>query len=98
MKTVLILSLVIAISMLTSVALPADFSQYSTEELAAMRGTMQNLTEEERADFRTEWQKRLQSMPLEDRQQYSRRPYNTGSQSGKGMMQRKRRGRGMRMR
>lgn len=49
-----------------------DYSKYSTEELAAMRGTLRNASVEERNAFRTEWQKRMQQMSSDQRQQYVR--------------------------
>ena len=48
MRRILIIILVIAFSMLTDNAFAADYSQYTTEELANMRGTMQDASEEER--------------------------------------------------
>ena len=48
----------------------ADYSSYSTQELAAMRGTLRNASPEERAAFRQEWQKRMQNMTPEERAQY----------------------------
>ena len=54
----------------------ADFSTYTTGELAAMRGTLRDAAPEERTAFREEWQKRIQSMTAEERQQYMGRPAN----------------------
>ncbi len=51
-----------------------DFSNYSTEELSEMRRTMRDASTEERAAFREEWQKRLNEMTEEERQQYMRGP------------------------
>lgn len=75
--------LLMAISCLAAAsAIAADYSSYSTEDLANMRGTMQNATIEERNAFHTEWQKRLQSMSLEERQKYAGRPANAPQSSG----------------
>ncbi len=48
----------------------ADYSNYSTEELANMRGTLSTATEQERNAFRAEWQKRMKSMTAEERLKY----------------------------
>jgi len=53
-----------------------DYSQYTTEELSKMRGTMRNASEEEREAFREEWQKRMQQMSPEERQKYVGPPAN----------------------
>ncbi len=72
---------------LSSMVMAADYSRYSTEELAAMRGTLRNLSAEEREAFRTEWQKRLQQMSPEERATYTRgngAGMGSGSCSGQG--------------
>jgi hypothetical protein len=76
-------------------AFSADYSRYTTEELSNMRGTMQNATNEERETFRAEWQKRLQNMTQEERQEYMGNPAKKGPGSGAGMMQNKGYGKGM---
>lgn len=100
------LTLVAAILMAMTFSLPvlaADYSAYSTEELAAMRGTMSSVTEEERQSFRNEWQQRVKSMPVDERRQYSGRPanasgncqgYGSGSGSQNHMGERKGNGHG----
>ncbi len=80
------LMLVAAMVMAMAFSLPvlaADYSSYSTEELAKMRGTMASGTEEERQSFRSEWQQRVKSMSVDDRQQYSGKPANA-SGNGQG--------------
>jgi len=80
------LMLIIAMAMAMVFALPvlaADYSAYSTEELAAMRGTMASSTEEERQSFRNEWQQRISSMSVDERRQYVGRPANA-SGNGQG--------------
>ena len=73
----------------------ADYSKYSTEELAAMRGTMANASQEEREAFRNEWQKRMQEMSQEERSAYSRGGGSgSGSCSGSGQGYGQGRGRG----
>jgi|GEM_PF-1165985 len=76
-----------------SQAMAADYSQMSTEELAAMRGTMQNATVEERNAFRNEWQKRIRTMSPEERSRYMGPPgarnksgYGSGGGYGHGGM------------
>ena len=88
MKRILMLTLATAVLLSAGSILAADFSQYSTEELHKMRGTMQNVTQQERETFRTEWQKRIQNMTQEERQKYMGRPEKAGQ--GKMMKQRKR--------
>ncbi|MGQ9498767.1 MAG: DUF1104 domain-containing protein [Dissulfurimicrobium sp.] len=74
--------LLVAISCLAAAsALAADYSGYSTEDLATMRGTMQNVTIEEQNAFRSEWQKRLKTMSLQERRQYAERPTNAPQNS-----------------
>ncbi len=80
------LMLIIAMAMAMAFALPvlaADYSAYSTEELAAMRGSMASSTEEERQSFRNEWQQRIMSMSVDERRQYVGRPANA-SGNGQG--------------
>lgn len=104
MKRFLMLIMAIAMAMTFSLpVLAADYSAYSTEELAAMRGTMSSVTEGERQSFRNEWQQRVKSMSVDERQQYSGKPANTfgngqgygsGSGSQNHMGNRKRNGQG----
>ncbi|MEA2108419.1 MAG: DUF1104 domain-containing protein [Pseudomonadota bacterium] len=108
MKRCLMLIMAIAMAMTFSLpVLAADYSSYSTEELAEMRGTMSSSTEEERQSFRNEWQQRVKSMPVDERRQYSGRPanasgngqgyrhgYGSGSESQNHMGERKGNGQG----
>jgi hypothetical protein len=87
MRRILIIILALSFSMLTDNVFAVDYSQYTTEELANMRGTMQDASEEERDTFRAEWQKRLQDMTREERQKYVGKPDNAQCQSGAGRMQ-----------
>jgi len=64
-------------ALLATTVWSVDFSQMSTEELMAMRGT---LSAADRPAFRAEMQKRMQSMSPEQRQQLMQ-------SRGKGMMQ-----------
>jgi len=96
--------LVAAVILAVSFSFPvfaADYSNYSTEELSAMRGTMASATEAERQSFRSEWQQRVRSMSVADRQRYSGKPANasgngqgcgSGSKNHRG--KRKRKGQG----
>lgn len=71
----MIVSGLVVFLMLASVPVwGADYGNHTNEEMAAMRGTMRNASSEERAAFSAEWQKRVQSMSVEDRQKYSSRP------------------------
>jgi hypothetical protein len=56
--------------MLVATAFAVDYSTMTIEELAKLRGKMQNVTVEERNAFQNEWQKRIQTMAQEDRQKY----------------------------
>ena len=87
MRRVLIIILALSFSVLTDNAFAVDYSQYTTEELANMRGTMQDASAEERDTFRAEWQKRLQHMTREERQKYVGKPDNAQRQSGVARMQ-----------
>jgi len=49
----------------------ADYSRYSNDELARMRGSMQNATTEERNAYRTEWQQRVAAMRPEERSAFA---------------------------
>jgi len=84
MKKYLMLIVCMVIAMAFSLPVSAaDYSTYSTEELAAMRGTMSSSTEAERQSLRDEWQQRVKSMTVDERQQYSGRPAHT-SGNGQG--------------
>lgn len=90
MKSLSVIGLVLVLMIGITPAWGVDFSTYTNEELASMRGTMRNATSEERTAFRGEWQERLQAMTPEERQQYSGRPANapadgSGSGQGRGM-------------
>lgn len=86
MRMNLIIILVLGLGILAGNAFAADYSQYTTEELANMRGTLQDASEEERDAFRAEWQKRLQDMTPEERQEHVGKPDNAQSQPGAGRM------------
>ncbi|MHB1349042.1 MAG: hypothetical protein ACYCYR_04140 [Desulfobulbaceae bacterium] len=67
----------------------ADYAAMSTEELAAMRGTMRNAGPEEHAAFQHEWQNRIRQMTQEEQRKYLGPPENaprdgSGMQSGQG--------------
>ena len=64
--------------LLISTVFAVDYSTMSTEELARLKGTMQNATVEERNAFRQEWQKRIQNMTQEERQKYLGNPQGAG--------------------
>ena len=74
LKTMVIISLLFALAVGIIPAWGADFSTYNNKELASMRGTLRGASAEDCAAFRKEWQNRLQSMTLEERQNYIGRP------------------------
>jgi hypothetical protein len=76
--------LVVGMALFAAPAFAVDYSAYSTDELAKMRGTMRNVPEEDRSQFRNEWQKRINEMPVEERSQYTGRPENA-QRDGEGM-------------
>ena len=94
MRRILIITLVLCSTILMGNAFAEDYSKYTTEELASMRGTLQDASPEERESFRAEWQKRLQNMTPEERQQYTGRPDNAQCQPGAGRMQGRGKGQG----
>ncbi|MCX5717073.1 MAG: DUF1104 domain-containing protein [Nitrospirae bacterium] len=77
---------IIGLAMLAMSAFAVDYSTMTTEELAKLRGKMQNVTVEERNAFQNEWQKRIQTMTQEDNQKYLGKPGIAGQGS---MMQQK---------
>ncbi|MEN8199481.1 MAG: DUF1104 domain-containing protein [Thermodesulfobacteriota bacterium] len=80
----------IGVGMLATPVLAADYSSMSIEELSQIRGTLQNATEQERANFRQEWQGRLTEMSAEDRAKYM----GSANKPGKGNAQGKGKGKG----
>ena len=90
MKHMTGITLIAAAVFVTSLAFAADYSGYSNEELSKMRGTLQNATEQERQQFRSEWQSRLQNMTQEERQLYMGRPENAGQGKERMIRQRQR--------
>ena len=86
-KSVKLSCLVLGLSLIATPGWSFDYSSYSTEQLANMRGTLRNASQEERNAFRSEWQKRMLSMSASERQQYMGRPANApayGAGYGKG--------------
>lgn len=75
----------VAAVMLATPVWATDYSGMSTDELSKIRGTLQNASEQERENFRKEWQNRVGDMTPEERQQYMG-PGNKKSQ-GKGQGQ-----------
>jgi len=84
--TLTLIGAIIGLAMLALSAFAVDYSAMTTEELAKLRGKMQNATVEERNAFQNEWQKRIQTMTQEDRQKYLGKPEIAGQGS---MMQQK---------
>ncbi|NTU94202.1 MAG: hypothetical protein HGB29_06570 [Chlorobiaceae bacterium] len=48
-----------------------DYGNMKTEELAALRGKLQNEPSETREAFQKEWQKRVESMSPEEKKKYA---------------------------
>jgi len=73
----------LALVLLSSYGWATDYASMSNEELAALRGTMQNASPEEHDAFRAEWKSRLQTMTDEEQQKFLRHgPNTTNFQSG----------------
>lgn len=71
------LGMLIGCALFLSSALPAfaaDYSMMPTDELARLRGTMQNAPIEERQAFQNEWQRRVRAMTPGEQQRYLGRP------------------------
>lgn len=68
--------LLLGLGILITPAWAMDYSSMSTEELARMRGTNQNLSPEEHAEFQKEWQERIRKMSQTERQKYIGKPEN----------------------
>ena len=89
-----LISATLGVSVLASSAFGVDYSTMPTEELSKIRGAMQNATTEERNAFQQEWQKRIQDMTQEERQEYAGKTKNAGQGN---MMQQRGSGMGGRM-
>ena len=76
------------ISLTATPLMAADYSTMSTADMAALRGTMQQATQEERSAFQQEWQNRMRQMGPADQQQYAGRP-DSAPQDGSGQQYRK---------
>ena len=73
---------IIAIAFLASVVWAVDFTGYTTDQLINMRGTV---AVQDRADFRTEMQKRIQTMTPQQRQLFMQSKKNrSGMGAGRG--------------
>lgn len=75
----------VGVGMLVTSVWAADYSTMSTEELSKIRRTLQSATEQERQNFRQEWQNRVGEMTPEERQQYMGSGNNSGLGKGQGM-------------
>ncbi|WP_141674210.1 hypothetical protein [Dissulfuribacter thermophilus] len=62
----------------TGVYAASDYSNYSIDELANMRGTLKNATQEERNAFRAAWQEKIRALSPEERQAYTRGGQGSG--------------------
>jgi hypothetical protein len=59
-----------------------DFSSMKTEELAGLRGKLQDERPEEREAFTKEWQKRVGAMSAEEKRNYGIPQSGTATQAG----------------
>ena len=75
--------MILGLLLMAGAAWCVDYSDKTTEEMNAMRGTMRSAPLEERKAFVAEWQKRLREMSPEERQKYLGRPANAPA-DGKG--------------
>jgi len=88
MKKAIVKSIIV--SGMLALALPAfaaDYSGYSAEELAAMRGNMRKATTQEREAFRNAWRDKTQSLSPEDRRSLkatNSNRYGSGNKYGSG--------------
>jgi len=64
----LAIGLVVASSF--NIAVAADYSSLSTEEMINMRSQVRQMSSEERASFRNEMRSRMKSMSAEERAQF----------------------------
>jgi hypothetical protein len=83
-KFLKIISSLLISAFICTTLLAADYSSMTMKELIAIRGTLINATEEERQDFRDEWQKRLLTMTPEERQRYAGSPLGLSRGNGLG--------------
>ncbi len=74
-----------------NVAVAADYSSMSTEELVEMRSQVRETTTEDRDSYRSEMRNRTQSMSEEERANYQQRS-GQGSGDGAGKQNRNRQG------
>ncbi|MBW1645897.1 MAG: hypothetical protein JRJ56_06170 [Deltaproteobacteria bacterium] len=78
-KIMLPIVVLMLLALVPAPAPAADYRDYATEDLAAMRGSMNSATAEERAAFQSEWRQRLATMSPEERQRFSGRPAANGT-------------------
>ncbi len=77
------------VGMTCSPVFAGGYAEMSTEELAGLRGTMQQESREVRSAFQIEWQARVREMSSEQKQRYMGRGSGTGPQDGSGAQYRK---------
>lgn len=83
--------IILAATLLSVGLFAVDYTQMTTEELNAMRGT---IAVEDRDAFRAEMQSRMQAMTTEERQAYIEQRQASGQSMGQGNGQRLRDGSG----
>ena len=94
MSRIPLIIVMLAFAIVSTNAFGVDYSQYTTEELNNMRGTLEDASPEEREALRAEWQERLQGMTPEERQQYSGTPDDAQCQPDGGRMEGRGKGKG----
>lgn len=68
--TMLLAVSALALTLLAGNAISADYGSMTTQELSKLRGTMYSASQEDRDGFRTEWNKRIDAMTAEEKEQY----------------------------
>ncbi len=78
MKGIKIALIIGGLMMATGVYAASDYSNYSIDELAKMKGSLKNATQEERNAFRSAWQEKIRSLSPGERQTYTRGGQGSG--------------------
>jgi len=73
MKHTILKSVIISLlflMILPSTGFSKDFQSMTTQQLSELRGTMFNAPQDERDAFRAEWQRRINQMTAEEKEQF----------------------------
>jgi len=71
-ETIMAIAIGAALTVTSPVMAVTDYSSYTLQELAQMRGTMVNKSLEERQAFRDAWRAKMQSASPEERASYAK--------------------------